>query len=395
MKKILFMITDLQSGGVEIACINLLKKLNTRNDLDITLCMLVKSGSYIDEIPENIRVVEVASEREMKYIRKLDIHKQNSWENIKIILYKLWKKIHSESAYNYMLHRISRLDEAFDIAIDFRGLGEITTNYISSCIQAKRKMTVIHEEEMRWIKRVEKEFLKFDDYLCVSNCCRKRLAEHYPMIKDKIKLCRNTIDRDKIKMLSCQDANPVFDKKFVNILTIGRIEYEKGYDLLVETVSWLKTKQCQFRWYIVGTGTMKEHIKKEIIKRKMQDCVILLGMKKNPYPYLKLCDIYVQPSRREGYGIAIAEARLFFKPIVATNLESIREQIIPNKTGILCEFSAVDFAERIYQLMLHPEMRKYFAKELEKECLEYNDNSDFEHILERIDDEESHNYNLF
>lgn len=395
MKKILFMITDLQSGGIEIACINLLKKLSARTDLDITLCMMVKSGSYLDEIPKNIRVIEVASEKEMKYLRKLELQKHSWFENLKIILYKLWTKIHSESAYRFMLQKISKLEDVYDIAVDFRGLGEINTSYISSKVLAKRKMTVIHEEEMWWIKRVEKEFLKYDDYLCVSNCCKRRLAEQYPMIKDKIKVCRNTIDRDKIRSLSCQSAEPVFDKNFVNLLTIGRIEYEKGYDLLIKTAAWLKTKQCQFRWYIIGTGTMEEYVNKEIIKFNMQDCVILLGMKKNPYPYLKMCDLYVQPSRREGYGIAIAEAKLFFKPIVATNLESVREQIIPDQTGALCEFSVVDFAEHIYRLLLHPNMRNYFTKELKKEDVKYSEHSDFEHILEGIEDEESHNYNLF
>ena len=103
-------------------------------------------------------------------------------------------------------------------------------------------------------------------------------------------------------------------------------------------------------------------------------------MKINPYPYMKLSDIYVQPSRHEGYGIAIAEARCLNKPIIATNLECIREQITDNITGKLCEFNEEDFANSITELILNDSKRKYYQDNLKKEG--FKNNNDIIKLLE-------------
>ena len=161
-------------------------------------------------------------------------------------------------------------------------------------------------------------------------------------------------------------------------MTIGRLEYQKGYDLLIDIAKELD--KSQFTWYIIGTGGLYHKIQEKIIESGLQDNIILLGMKLNPYPYLKQCDIYIQPSRHEGYGIAIAEARCLNKPIIATNLACIREQIKDKETGVLCEFNKNDFVNNIRELVNSKEKRKFYESNLKEEG--FKDNNDIKKIVE-------------
>ena len=164
------------------------------------------------------------------------------------------------------------------------------------------------------------------------------------------------------------------------LLTVGRLEYQKGYDLLLEVAKLLKDAAIEFKWYIIGTGSLYENISKEIRVRELSNNVILLGMKENPYPYFLKCDIYVQPSRHEGYGIAIAEARILEKPIIVTNLDCVREQIKDSENGLLCEFDKIDFYNKIKLLINDENLKNKLIENLKRANKEWD--NDIKKLLE-------------
>ena len=120
----------------------------------------------------------------------------------------------------------------------------------------------------------------------------------------------------------------------------------------------------KFDWFILGDGTLREILQNEIKKKKLDDCFHLLGAQMNPYPYFKNCDIYVQTSIHEGYGIALAEARLFNKPIVTTNFAGAKEQIVDNETGRIVEINQQTIFEALKEVMCNDQIRKKYSDNL-------------------------------
>lgn len=128
------------------------------------------------------------------------------------------------------------------------------------------------------------------------------------------------------------------DRDVFSIVSIGRLDHQKGFDLGIEVIERLCKEGYAIRWYIIGEGNQRAELEQKISETVYaKESIVLLGQQLNPYPYLKMCDIYFQPSRHEGYGIAVAEARAFCKPIVSTNFAGAQEQLINNETGIITE----------------------------------------------------------
>lgn len=112
---------------------------------------------------------------------------------------------------------------------------------------------------------------------------------------------------------------------------------------------------------------MRKVLEEKIKDMNLNNNIILLGNKNNPYPFFKDCDIYVQPSRHEGYCITLAEARIFKKPIITTNFIGAKEQIIHNENGIMVEFDKNQIYESIKRLIYNGDMRKKFISKLKEE----------------------------
>ncbi len=111
------------------------------------------------------------------------------------------------------------------------------------------------------------------------------------------------------------------------MLTIARLSAEKGVDLALETCEALLREGIRVKWFMIGDGPDKAVLTARIRERGLENAFVLLGRTHNPYKYLAHCDVYVQPSRYEGKSIALEEAKLLAKPIVATAFSTVRDQL--------------------------------------------------------------------
>src|SRR5699024_5674950 len=127
------------------------------------------------------------------------------------------------------------------------------------------------------------------------------------------------------------------DYQGFRILTIGRLVDVKGYDLAIKACSKLKKAGFDFKWYVIGEGPMKSKLKTMIQAYHVEDTFILLGTFQNPYAILQESDLYVQSSRYEGYGLAIAEARLLNVPVITTRFDAVYDQMIDKTNGLIVD----------------------------------------------------------
>ena len=156
----------------------------------------------------------------------------------------------------------------------------------------------------------------------------------------------------------------------VNILSIGRLHGQKGFDIAIDACKILIDSGYNACWYVIGEGKERKKLEELIEKNNLKNNFKLLGLKSNPYKYLKACDIYVQPSRYEGKSVAIDEAKILCKPIVVTNFSTVYDQIEDSRTGIITEMNDISLSKGIESLIDNKELKKYINSNLRRLSLE-------------------------
>lgn len=178
-------------------------------------------------------------------------------------------------------------------------------------------------------------------------------------------------DIEEIKRKSEQDEVIPFKDSF-NIVTVGRLTEQKGYDIAIKAASILKKRKINFVWYAIGGGRDEEKLKKLVEKCCLENQFVFLGRKRNPYPYMKHCDLYVQPSRHEGYVITLVEARALCLPILSSDIPSAREQIQDGINGYVAELSAEAIADKIEYLYNNPSQMEKTVKYLKEHPIDFS-----------------------
>src|SRR5699024_5886183 len=150
----------------------------------------------------------------------------------------------------------------------------------------------------------------------------------------------------------------------LRILTVGRLAFEKGQDIAIRVLSKLIQEGKQVRWYCVGEGSQRREYEQLIRDYNLQGKFILMGSDINPYTYMKQCDIYVQPSRYEGYCITLIESRSIRNTIVTTDVNGEREQLIDGVTGLIvgAKENKIDYA--VKRVINDKRLRQKFSENL-------------------------------
>lgn len=240
----------------------------------------------------------------------------------------------------------------YDIAISYCQNG-YSPHYVIDKVKAGKKYLWYHHgsyEGTQKQKKIDGEyFAKYDKVIAVSRACEQMLLGHFPHLDGKTTVIHNLINENEIieKAALPMDEPWLAGLDGCKIVTVGRVSPEKGQVLAIETARILKQKGFAFHWIFVGDGADREKCEQMAMQYGLQDCCHFVGFKINPYPYMKLADIYVQPSVFEADPITIAEALLLERFIIASDIPAIREALCDGKYGILTERSANAMAEAI------------------------------------------------
>ena len=380
-KRIAFFIYDLHCGGVEKSLIDLLKKFDY-NKYRVDLIVFFEKGQFFSELPPQVNVIKydldayvsmhinghvkrdiISLLKQGKILRFLTCVCRMGIERI-FFNKKRWEFVHK-----VFLKKSKPLPEYYDVAIDYQGLGSsiLGMPMIVEKINSKVKLTWIHQD-VKYISAESKRFSRylnhFDKVFCVSFSAKDAFLSEFPEYHEKTDVLYNVIDRNSIVALS-EEPGCYAEKDRLTILSVGRLDYQKGYDVAIRALAMIKDKLPPFVYKIIGGGdAVLAELQTLINDLDMNNYVELMGRKGNPYPYYKNADIYLQPSRFEGFCITLGEAKIFNLPIVTTDFAGAREQIVNMETGIITECTEEEIAESLLQLIGSKSMQEKFATNL-------------------------------
>ena len=361
-KDILFIIPSLSAGGGEKSLINLLEQIDY-TQYNVDLFTLNKDGLFLDFVPNEVNIIENPKDLEvfklsiLKSITKFLVNRNLRLafnRGMFFIKNKLKISVSKREQYSwkYIKGAIGVLDKKYDVAI---GYLEKTSNYICiDCVQADKKIGWIHKDYNKLVadKKFDKRYLSQLDYIVtVSEECAQVLKKEFNDLSKRIRIIKNIVSPSTIKKMSLEniDIKTINNEKI--IVSVGRLSCEKGFDIAVKSCKILKDRGLKVKWILIGDGVEKANIEKLINENKLMSDFILVGVKSNPYKYLSKADIYVQPSRFEGKSIAMDEAKILGKPIVATNFSTVRDQINDKVDGIITEMNERSLADGIELLI--------------------------------------------
>ncbi|WP_289128338.1 glycosyltransferase [uncultured Clostridium sp.] len=366
-KKLLFVIDSLHSGGAEKSLVSLLSLIDY-NNFDVDLLLFKQSGLYLPLIPKQVNILDTPS-----YFNNSNKEFKNRVAKIKnsilIRIPNYKNKYHgAQITAKNILKALDRQSTKYDVAIAYSQ--GFPTYYVSDKVEATKKICWINTDYKKAgynPKFDRKYYEKYDYMVSVSKKNKEVLEKVYPEFKYKIRVIYDIISTQLVREMA--ENGEGFSDNFegIRILTIGRHVYLKGYDMAIDAAKILKDNRVTFRWYSIGEGTLTDELKNKIKEYDLEDKFIFLGTFTNPYPFIKECDIYCQPSRFEGFGLAIAEARILNKPIVVTNFDIVYDQIKDEENGLISEMNGYSVSKNIERLIEEENLRKKIINNIKME----------------------------
>lgn len=381
-KKILFMVINMNVGGTEKALLNMIDVM-PEEQYDITILMLESSGGFLRSIPDGIKVEYVNGYSKMKDILnpppKIVVKNfLKQWKLFKAFYYLILFLISSISKersllFASLLRHYPINQKEYDVAVAYAGPMDFISYFILRKVKAKKRIQWVHFDITKIGFNTDfasKIYPEFDNIYTVSIEAKSKLVSNIPFLEGKTEVFHNLVSSHKVQEQAKDGVGFTDDFNGIRILSVGRLSPEKGHDLAIKAMSKLITKGYNVRWYCIGEGSLKFELNKLIDELNIKQYFKLLGAFSNPYTYMSQCDIYVQPSRYEGYCITILEAKSLFKPIVATNVNGVKEQIKNGETGLIVDINEHSLFEAIKTIIEDQTLQNTFVSNLKREVKE-------------------------
>lgn len=385
----------LEIGGAETALIGLLNAFD-KEQVSVDLFLYDHRGEMMLFIPDWVNILPAVKpctllERPIK-----EVLKTRYWN---IAVARLWAKIVSRrryrksggvlpnaSEFHYMAKYTTPLlpkinpETTYDLAISFLTPHQICLTKVN----AKKRIAWIHTDYTKiWVDAKDElpVWKAYDFIASISPDVTRTFLQKFPSLanKNKVVEIENILSPSFVhKRAETEDVTNEFKQYYgVKLLSIGRFSKAKNYDNVPDICRRMLEKGVDVKWFIIGFGGEEQLIREKIAEAGMQENVIILGKRSNPYPYIKACDIYVQPSRYEGKSVTVREAQMLCKPVVVTDYPTASSQIRNGVDGVIVpmdnEGCARGLAEVILDEAVQERLKEYLRthdygneKEVEK-----------------------------
>lgn len=369
MKHIIIVMPTLRMGGAEKALVSLLKSLDPKR-VNVDLLLFETGGILQKDIPAWVNIIESDT-----IVRDMTLEIRNYFgelmkrKNFPAALARLkitFQAKLGQSAFGWdtIKNYIPNVEGHYDVAIGF--LEGFADFFVVDKIDSDKKIGWIHIDmtEKKPQKQEVKYYEQFDTIVTISERCKDAFLKVFPTTKNKVQILENIVVSEEVISKSREEVCIHWDTKKLQLVSVGRLDYQKGFDIGAKAAKLLKEKGYNFCWHIYGVGIMEKEIACYIRENSLDDYYILEGLVENPYPYMKRAEIIVQPSRWEGKSIALDEAKILGKAIVVTNYPSVTDQIVNMHTGFITDRTPEAVAEGIEYLIRDKDLRK----RLENNC---------------------------
>lgn len=396
MKNILIISHAMEIGGAERALLGLLYSMDyTKYKVDLFLCR--HEGELLKEIPEEVNLLDTNQSRYLAIPMK-SLLKEKAFKMLygrlkakilsKNTVKKLGLKPENQVAltyshkYTYQYIDFINPDKEYDLAISF-----LTPHYI--CINkcnAKKKIAWIHTDYSTIDIDVKTEldmWNKFDYIASISDQCTKAFLEKFPTLEDKIIRIDNIVTKEMLEKQSNENIDEMKDD-CIKLLSVGRFSYAKNFDNVPAICSEILKNGINVKWYLIGFGGDEQLIKDKIKEYNMQEHVIILGKRSNPYPYIKACDIYLQPSRYEGKAVTVREAQILHKPVIITRFPTSSSQLVDGVDGVVVPMDNKECAKDIVEFINNKDLQSNIINNLKNK--DYSNSNEVEKIYKIMEE---------
>ena len=391
----------MEIGGAETALIGLLNALDP-NRVDVDLFLYDHRGEMMQFIPEWINLLPQIPKYSVLERPIVELVKRGFWG---IAAARLWAKCLSQKVYkrsgsklenNGGLDKMSkctapllpRINQSvtYDLAISFLTPHRI----VAEKVKAKKKIAWIHTDYTRVWVDVEDElkvWQKYDYVASISGDVTNTFLQVFPSLAPKIVEIENTLSPTFVrKRAELQNVDKeIRHEGTITLLSVGRFSDAKNYDNVPDICKRLINEtKLNIKWYIIGYGGDEALIRQKIKEAGMEEHVILLGKRSNPYPYIKACDIYVQPSRYEGKSVTVREAQMLCKPVVVTNYPTAPSQIRSGIDGVIVPMDNEGCAHGLAEVICDKSLQERIIAHLKTH--DYGNESEVEKIYTLINE---------
>lgn len=381
MKSVIIISHALEIGGAERALLSLLEAFDY-SKYDVNLFLMRHDGDWFNLLPKKVHLLPEIKEYTGLAVPMTTIMKRGLWgvaigRIVAKIKARKYVKSHGlkgdngvelEYSHKYTVRVMPVIsDKEYDLVISF-----LTPHYFAAeKVQAKKKIAWIHTDYSTVdidVKSEEKMWSKYDRIVSISDDCTKGFISKFPNLESKILPVENIISPDFIhKQADMVDVSDEMNSgEALKLLSVGRFSTAKNFDNVPDICRRIVESGLNVKWFLIGYGGDEKLIKSKIKENGMENNVVILGKKSNPYPYIKACDAYIQPSRYEGKCVAVREAQILGKPVIITNYTTAPSQLKDGFDGAIVPLDNEDCAEAITKILKTPDKLTILAENCAK-----------------------------
>ena len=388
MKRILIIHSNMELGGAESSLLGLLDTIDY-SEYSVDLFLLNHSGEFLPLINSHVNLLpEIPSYKALMQSISTNLGEGN----IRIALSRCYARVRSalshgalHLAHNYKqyFHKLCvpylpNIPGEYDLTISFNDPHYI----IGKKVNAKVKLAWFHTDasHLQFCDDIEKEMWGMSDYVInVSEDCKNAFdKKHSYLDVQKSLVIENILSKRLISVRSGESQTDMPSDGAIRLLSVGRFCDAKNFDNVPDICRRLAEDGLNVKWYLIGYGGDEPLIRRKIAEAGMQDRVIILGKKGNPYPYMRACDLYVQPSRYEGKAVTVREAQLLGKPVVITNYATSAGQLEDGVDGVIVPMDNAGCAAGIAALLRDPARMRVLSENCAKR--DYTNSAEIEKI---------------
>lgn len=329
-RKVLFLIESLGGGGAEKVLDTLVHHLD-KDKFDVTVLAICGGGKYEDSVSSSVHY---------KCVLKRD-ERSNA---INKFLYALKYKLLYNWLPMWVIYKMI-IPKGYDVEVAFVE-GFATKLLAASSGRESKKIAWVHVDLLQrpWTQdkgvfsSLQEEinaYKKYDKVVCVSKSVEDVMRAHYRL--DNTTTIFNPLDAAQIRMMGAEPCSFVVDNSKFNVVSVGRLNKQKGYDLLLPIIERLRRNNNSIHLWLIGEGEEENALREQVESLALSDCVTFTGFLSNPYSLMSKMNLFVCSSRAEGFSLVLAESMILGVPVVSMNCSGPNELIGPNVFGCLCD----------------------------------------------------------